>query len=280
MGVGQSSIGRILGQTVRRIGRKVASSFGFRFPSAHMSVAAHLRSARHIAVLTGAGVSAESGIPTFRDAMTGLWKDYRPEDLATVAGFRRDPQLVWTWYRMRRMKVREVQPNPGHRALAHMAAAAQRFSLITQNVDGLHARAGSRDVIELHGNIGRVKCADCDRAAEDFADTEEIPTCRHCGGLLRPDVVWYGELLPRRAIERASEAAGSCDVFLSIGTSNLVEPAASLPWEAARAGARVIVINTASEGQPSGRTIHHLVGKSGEILPELVAEAWPGRSAD
>ena len=238
-----------------------------------------LRSARHIAVLTGAGVSAESGIPTFRDALTGLWENYRPEELATLAGFRRDPQLVWSWYRARRLRINETQPNPGHLALARLALSAPRLSLITQNVDGLHARAGSHDVIELHGNIGRVKCADCDEVADPFDDTESIPNCQWCGGLLRPDVVWFGEMLPRLALERAETAARTCDLFLSIGTSNIVEPAASLPWEAARRGAAVVVINPTDEGQETGSNIYHLLGRSGEILPTLVAAAWPEEGA-
>jgi NAD-dependent deacetylase len=221
-------------------------------------------------------VSAESGIPTFRDALTGLWKDYRPEELATVAGFRRNPRLVWGWYRARRLRIGEAKPNPGHLALAKLATLVPRCTLITQNVDGLHARAGSRDVIELHGNIGRVKCADCDRVAESFEDGEEVPSCPICGGLLRPDVVWFGELLPRAALERAERAAQTCDLFFSIGTSNLVEPAASLPWIAARMGARVVVVNTSDDGQESGPGIVHLIGRSGDLLPALLAEAWPG----
>ncbi len=226
-------------------------------------------------MLTGAGVSAESGIPTFRDTMTGLWADYRPEDLATPRGFRRNPDLVWSWYRMRRLAVADARPNAGHQALAAMERLVPGFTLITQNVDGLHARAGSRDVVELHGNIGRVKCFACNRVAETFEDTDAVPRCRACGGMLRPDVVWFGELLPPRALERAQQAAAGCDVFLSIGTSNVVEPAASLPWIAARRGALVVVINMTDEGQQTGDRIRHLMGPSGEILPRLVAAAWP-----
>ena len=238
-------------------------------------VIAALRSAEHVAVLTGAGVSAESGIPTFRDALSGLWENYRPEDLATTQGFRRDPQLVWSWYRMRRLKVATAVPNAGHRALAAMEQVVSRFSLITQNVDGLHERAGSRDVIELHGNIGRVKCLDCGQAPTAFEDTEILGRCGFCGGMLRPDVVWFGEFLPPLALSRAQEAAASCEVFLSIGTSNVVEPAASLPWTAARHGAEVLVINTTDEGQRFGERIHHLTGLSGEIVPALLRAAWP-----
>lgn len=234
-----------------------------------------LRAAEHVAVLTGAGVSAESGIPTFRDALTGLWADYRPEDLATAQGFRRDPETVWSWYRMRRLRVAEAVPNPGHLALVTMERTVPRLSLITQNVDGLHEKAGSRDVIELHGNIGRVKCFDCGQAPTRFEDTEAIGRCEFCGGMLRPDVVWFGEFLPPLALSRAQEAASSCDVFLSIGTSNVVEPAASLPWTAARQGAVVAVINTTDEGQRFGERIHHLTGPSGDVLPALVRAVWP-----
>jgi NAD-dependent deacetylase len=225
--------------------------------------------------LTGAGISAESGVPTFRDGLTGLWETYRPEDLATPQGFRRDPEMVWRWYRMRRLAVAKATPNPGHEALRAIEQRVPRFSLVTQNVDGLHGRAGHRDVIELHGNLARVKCFECDRVAERFDDTDELPRCEHCSGPLRPDVVWFGELLPREAMERAARAARTADVFFSIGTSNLVEPAASLPWSAARNRATVIVINTTDERQRSGPNIHHLLGRSGEVLPALVAAAWP-----
>ena len=238
-------------------------------------VAGALRSAGQVAVLTGAGVSAESGIPTFRDTMTGLWADYRPEDLATPRGFRRNPDLVWSWYRMRRLAVAEARPNAGHQVLAAMEQLVPGCTLITQNVDGLHTRSGSRDVVELHGNIGRVKCFDCSRVAETFEDTDAVPRCPACGGMLRPDVVWFGEMLPPQALERAQQAATGCDVFLSIGTSNVVEPAASLPWIAARRGALVVVINMTDEGQQTGDRIRHLMGPSGEILPRLVRAAWP-----
>jgi len=246
-----------------------------RFPA---EVVAALRGAEKVAVLTGAGVSAESGIPTFRDALSGLWASYDPEELATPRAFRRNPSLVWRWYRERRHRVAECDPNPGHLALARLQDLVPRLTLITQNVDGLHQRAGSREVIELHGNIGRVKCADEDRVVTEFADTEEPPRCPECGGLLRPDIVWFGELLPPLAIERAQHAAQLADVFLSVGTSNLVEPAASLPWMAARSGVLVAVVNTSDEGQGFGPRIHHLLGKSGDVLPDLVRTAWPAVS--
>lgn len=227
-----------------------------------------------MAVLTGAGASSESGIPTFREALTGLWSNYDPEELATPHGFRQHPDLVWRWYRSRRLRLAEASPNAGHLALARLEGLVPRLSLITQNVDGLHQRAGSRDVIELHGNLSAVKCFECGRVPSSFVDSDDLPRCPTCEGPLRPDVVWFGELLPAAALERALAAATSADVFLSVGTSNLVEPAASLPWTAARHGATVIVINPATEGQRSGPRIHHLLGKSGEILPALVAAAW------
>ena len=234
-----------------------------------------LRTARRVAVLTGAGISAESGIPTFRDALTGLWANFRPEELATPEAFRRNPELVWNWYRMRRQRLGEVQPNPGHYALAELARRVPELTLITQNVDGLHARAGSREVIELHGNITRVKCFEGEHQATDFTDSEKVPLCARCGSLLRPDIVWFGELLPVEALRRAQAAARSCDLFLSVGTSNLVEPAASLPWLAAATGASVVVVNPSSEGQRSGSRIHHLAGPAGVVLPALLREAWP-----
>ena len=234
-----------------------------------------LRTARHLAVLTGAGISAESGVPTFRDAMTGLWERFRPEELATPEAFRRNPDLVWRWYRERRLRLREVEPNPGHHALVELERRAPRFTLITQNVDGLHARAGSRDPIELHGNIATVSCFDQRHPAAEFPDTDAVPRCEICGSPLRPDVVWFGEMLPAGALERAQEAAQTCDLFLSVGTSNLVEPAASLPWLAAASGATVLVVNTSMEGQRSGARIHHLHGPSGRVLPELLRAAWP-----
>jgi NAD-dependent deacetylase len=234
-----------------------------------------LRSARHVAVLTGAGISAESGVPTFRDAITGFWERFRPEDLATPEAFQRNPDLVWRWYRERRLRLGSVAPNPGHHALVELARRVPRLTLVTQNVDGLHTRAGSRDVIELHGSLSRVVCFEQRHPALEFADTEAAPRCTRCNSLLRPDVVWFGELLPLEALARAQEAARSCEVFLSIGTSNLVEPAASLPWLAARRGAEVIVVNTTMEGQGTGPTVHHLIGPAGRMLPELLRAAWP-----
>jgi NAD-dependent deacetylase len=235
-----------------------------------------LREARRVAVLTGAGISAESGIPTFRDALTGLWARYRPEDLATPEAFARDPGLVWQWYAWRRAIVERAEPNAGHRALAAFERRVPDFALVTQNVDGLHQRAGSSRVLELHGNIMRTRCSRDGNPVERWADGSDLPPlCPACGAPLRPDVVWFGEPLPAAALDAAWRAAGACEVFLSIGTSNLVEPAASLPWHAASAGAEVIVINTAIEGQRRGPRIRYLVGPAGQVLPALRAAAWP-----
>jgi NAD-dependent deacetylase len=234
-----------------------------------------LRVARRVVVLTGAGISAESGIPTFRDAMTGLWAQFRPEELATPEAFARDPKLVWEWYAWRRARVEQAEPNPGHRALVALETRVPEFLLVTQNVDGLHARAGSRRIVELHGNIMRSKCFDCDRAADAVpADTGAPPRCTHCGGRLRPDVVWFGEMLPADALGEAMRASTESDVFLSVGTSTVVEPAASLPFYALRGGASVIEVNP----DPTPLTPHasfSLRGPAATVLPALVAAAFP-----
>lgn len=227
-----------------------------------------------MAVLTGAGVSAESGVPTFRDAQTGLWAQYRPEDLATPRAFERNPRLVWEWYAWRRNLVAGAKPNPAHTTLAKMQTRFSQYHLITQNVDGLHQRAGSRDVIELHGNIARTKCFDEGTVVATWPDTGDVPPrCPHCGGLLRPDVVWFEESLPQAEMERALRAARTCDLFLSIGTSTVVYPAASLPFEALHTGATVVEINP--EPTPFTDDAHFVLpGAAGEVLPEL----WAGIS--
>lgn len=233
-----------------------------------------LRRATHVAALTGAGTSAESGVPTFRDAQTGLWAKYDPLELATPQAFRRDPRLVWEWYAWRRGLVAKAEPNAGHLALAALEKRAPRFTLITQNVDGLHQRAGNTAVIELHGNITRTKCADCARVVNEWPPTDEVPPrCPHCGGLLRPDVVWFNEMLPFDALSAARTAARDCDLFLSIGTSAIVQPAASIPLEAAEYGAVTVEINP--HPTPLSRFVDYaLAGPSGVILPALVAAAW------
>lgn len=234
-----------------------------------------LRRARRVTVLTGAGVSAESGVPTFRDAQTGLWARFRPEDLATPEAFRRHPRRVWEWYAHRRALVAQAAPNAAHRALAEWERQVETFTLVTQNVDGLHQRAGSRRVIELHGNLTRTKCFDEDTLVTAWADTAEVPPrCPRCGGLLRPDVVWFGEVLPEAALGQAFTASRDCEVFLSVGTSAVVYPAALLPLEALRHGATVVEINP--EETPLTTQAHFfLQGRAGELLPRLLDATRP-----
>jgi len=226
-----------------------------------------------VAVLTGAGVSAESGIPTFRDAQTGLWAKFDPAQLASSEGFRADPPLVWRWYAARRARVSEAKPNAGHRALAAAAARFEQFTLITQNVDGLHVRAGSRNVIELHGNILRSKCfAECGVV---FADPDALPPgepphCPRCKSFLRPDVVWFGEMLDPVVLERAERAATDSSVMLVVGTSALVYPAAGLPLAARRHGAQVVIVN------PDETDLDPIAdvcvrARAGEALPQILA---------
>ncbi len=205
----------------------------------------HIAQARRVAVLTGAGISAESGIPTFRDTSSGLWAKFDPVKLASEDGFRADPPLVWRWYAWRRGLVGAAQPNAGHLALAAAQARFDAFELITQNVDGLHARAGSAP-IELHGNLMRTVClARCGFVEDDplLLPDGEPPRCPACGDWLRPGVVWFGEMLDVATLQQAQAVAARCDVLLVIGTSGLVYPAAGLPAEALRRGAKVIVVN-------------------------------------
>lgn len=234
-----------------------------------------LRRAAYIVVLTGAGISAESGVPTFRQAQTGLWAQYDPQALATPQAFRRRPQLVWDWYAWRRELVAGVEPNAGHIALAAIEAHAPRFTLITQNVDSLHQRAGSRAVIELHGNLARTKCSREDRVVETWPESDDRPPrCPACGAFLRPDVVWFGEALPAEALDAAFDAARAADVFLTIGTSGIVQPAASLPLLAQSSGATTVEVNP--EDTPlSARMTYTLRGPAGVLLPALVAAVWP-----
>ena len=230
-----------------------------------------LRAAESIAVLTGAGVSAESGVPTFRGA-GGLWGRFRAEDLATPQAFERDPKLVWEWYDWRRRNLAEIQPNDGHYALAALERSRPAVTLITQNVDGLHTLAGSRNVVCVHGNVWMIRCTLCGREVEDRrAPLPELPPrCAACGGLMRPGVVWFGEMLPREAWRRAEVAARGCGVFLVAGTSAQVYPAAGLIEIAAGTGARVVEVNL-EETPVSAAVDLSLRGKCGEILPQLVA---------
>jgi NAD-dependent deacetylase len=237
-------------------------------------LADELRVAKHVVALTGAGISAESGVPTFRAAQTGLWARYDPLELATPEAFRRQPRVVWEWYAWRRELVARASPNPGHLALVEMERRVPRWTLITQNVDGLHQRAGSRAVIELHGNIRRIKCSREGEVVESWEETGEVPPrCPRCGAPLRPDVVWFGEALPSQALTEAFVAAGTCDLFLSIGTSGVVEPAASLPYEALRRGAVVVEVNP-EETPLTAQATYALRGPAGRALPALVRAAW------
>jgi NAD-dependent deacetylase len=229
-----------------------------------------LRDASSIAVLTGAGVSAESGVPTFR-GNSGLWKQYRAEELATPGAFARDPKLVWEWYDWRRSLIAQAKPNPGHYALAAAEARAAKFTLITQNVDGLHELSGSRNVLRLHGSIWMLRCLECGRECEDRrTPLPELPPRCECGGMLRPGVVWFGEALPAKIWREAEQAARQADLFLLIGTSAVVYPAASLAPIAKSAGARVVEINIAETGLAEGID-EFLQGPSGELLPQLIA---------
>jgi NAD-dependent deacetylase len=228
-----------------------------------------LAAAHSVAVLTGAGISAESGVPTFRGP-GGLWREFRPEDLATPEAFARDPRLVWEWYDWRRSLIARAQPNAGHRALAALQGKMRSFQLITQNVDDLHERAGSWRVIRLHGNIWQLQCLSCGRKVYDESvPLDPLPPRCTCGGLMRPAVVWFGEPLPADAIRAAVASAQRADVFLVVGTSSLVYPASSLPRVAYERGTRVIEVNVElTELTP---LVHiSLQGKSGEVLPQLI----------
>ncbi|MDH3748481.1 MAG: NAD-dependent deacylase [Gammaproteobacteria bacterium] len=227
-----------------------------------------LRDARHVCVLTGAGVSAESGVPTFRDAQQGLWAKYDPHQLATPEGFLDNPPLVWRWYRWRRELVSQVEPNPGHHALAKLQELVPRLTLVTQNVDGLHQRAGSNDVIEFHGNLFVNRCF-AEGCVIDKDDDATVPTCPGCGSHVRPGVVWFGEAIPEAALNESFATAADCDLFLSVGTSSLVFPAAGLVDVARDAGAVTVEINL--EPTEHADTFDYaLAGKSGELLPELI----------
>lgn len=235
-----------------------------------------LRDARRVVASTGAGMSRESGIPTFRDAQEGLWARFNPEELATERGFRAAPARVWGWYAYRRQRILECAPHAGHRAMAAMERILSELVVVTQNIDGLHQAAGSSDVIELHGSIRRFKCLDRGHAfrgelpAGPVAEAELEPLqCPECGSPLRPDVVWFGELLPTAATERAWKLAQRCDAMLVVGTSGMVWPAAELPFVAARAGARIVEVNPVRSEVTRVADVF-LDGPAGEVLPLLV----------
>jgi len=225
--------------------------------------------AKSVSVLTGAGISAESGVPTFRGE-GGLWRNYRAEDLATPEAFRRDPGLIWEWYNMRREKIALLSPNMAHKALASFEKKTADFTLITQNVDGLHEEAGSKNILELHGNIWKVRCTGCGKVAENHdLPIDILPRCRDCGGLLRPHIVWFGEMLSTDIINEAYAALERCDILLVVGTSGVVQPAASMASMARQAGAYVVEVNI--EATPNSQAVDEAVkGKAAEILPALL----------
>ncbi len=231
-----------------------------------------LRDANRVAILTGAGISAESGIPTFRGE-EGLWKKYRPEELATPAAFSQDPKLVWEWYDWRRGIIGQKEPNPGHKVIARWEETFPTFSLITQNIDGLHQKAGSKNIWELHGNIWKLRCTEEGTVTENYeTPLKEIPPlCPNCGALLRPHVVWFGESLSPTILQKSIQLSSECDVMFVIGTSAVVQPAASLPFEASEAGAKIVEINP----DPTPLSLYadfSIRGKSGEILPLIDEE--------
>ncbi|HEY5622905.1 MAG TPA: NAD-dependent protein deacylase [Gammaproteobacteria bacterium] len=230
-----------------------------------------LADAQRWAVMTGSGISAESGVPTFRDAQVGLWEQYDAEELATPEAFVSNPQLVWDWYVWRRELVAAADPNAGHRALARLATLKPGLALITQNVDGLHQRAGNEDVIEFHGRIDRDRCFSCKQVPKTIIGSDQRPPpCPCCGGPLRPDVVWFGEAISHIVLERALEAATGCDLFLSVGTSSLVYPAAGLAEAAAARGATIVEINT-NPTPLTPRADFPLQGLATFWLPAIVA---------
>ena len=245
-----------------------------------------LRAARRVVILTGAGVSAESGVPTFRDKQTGLWESFDAAELATPHAFRRDPSLVWGWYEWRRATVLGAQPNAAHRAIAAMGKLVPQFTLITQNVDDLHERAGSPGVLHLHGELSRPYCEACHHSyvhSEGIPDLPqggariEPPQCDACGAMIRPGVVWFGESLPHLPWRSACEAAMHCDVFFCCGTSSLVQPAASLTDMAIRGGAATIQINPNATDYDGSVTVA-IQGPAGVVLPRIVAETWKSAS--
>lgn len=246
------------------------------------TAARYLKQAEHIVIFSGAGVSAESGIATFRDALTGLWSRFDPQRLATPEAFQADPELVWGWYEWRRAQADRVQPNPGHIAIAELERHVPRVTIVTQNVDNLHERAGSGRVIHLHGSIHDPRCFSCARPMQiPVAETEPPadgqrtppPRCLNCNGMARPGVVWFGEALPEEAWQAAWQAVEECDVLLSVGTSAAVYPAAQLPHLAIEKGATVIHVNPQPVETRSEREIV-LIGPAGKSLPLLLKKAF------
>ncbi len=241
-------------------------------------VAKLLACSRFAIAFTGAGISAESGVPTFR-GKNGLWKTYRAEELATPEAFRKDPPLVWSFYRWRMGKIIRAKPNPAHYALAELERMGILKAVITQNVDDLHREAGSRGLIELHGNIFRVRCTSCSYTEnlkesgrlDEFLEERDLPRCPKCGSLLRPDVVWFGEPLPQTALAEAFSIAEKADLVLVIGTSGLVYPAAYIPYIVKERGGKVVEVNTERSGITPIADIF-LRGRAGEVMGKLLSE--------
>jgi NAD-dependent deacetylase len=244
-----------------------------------------IKTAKHLVVLTGAGVSAESGIPTFRDALTGLWENYEAETLASEDGFSADPALVWGWYEWRRNKVLQSKPNPAHETIAKLATPIPKFTLITQNVDDLHERAGNVDVLHLHGSLHTPRCFDCNAPYDlpkEITQNYQLkesrivpPKCVLCDGDIRPGVVWFGEMLPPDVWEDSLVACEHCDVMLIVGTSGLVYPAANLPHIAHKNGATLVQVNPTITSL-NGVATYNLHGKAGDILPKLYDATFLG----
>ena len=239
------------------------------FPS---GLAEKICESKRLMFFTGAGVSAESGIETFR-GKGGMWHKYSASDLATPEAFERNPNLVWEWYQYRRSKVRAAEPNIGHYTIAEFEKLFESVSVVTQNIDNLHNRAGSSNVIELHGNIEKNYCSNCGKRFDfiTFEETKKVPTCDDCAGNIRPDVVWFGEMLPEEAFSSANYKATSCDICFVVGTSAIVYPAALIPETAKRAGAMLVEINI-EETNLSRIADYSLIGKSGIILSNLLTE--------
>ena len=232
---------------------------------------------RKLVVTTGAGMSKESGIPTFRDAPSSLWANYNPEDLATPEGFRRDPPLVWNWYVERRKMIGQATPHPGHFAVAELEPMFDEFLVVTQNIDDLHRKAGSKRIVEVHGNIFRYKCFDNNHPVEKLPATTEVPPRCHCGSMIRPDVVWFGEMLAQEDLDRAFAALSACEAVLVVGTSGLVYPAAGFPHAAKSMGAAVVEVNP-EETPITDLADVFVKASAGEALPPLVEQLKTARN--
>ena len=228
-----------------------------------------IKNAKHIVFFSGAGISAESGIATFR-GKDGIWNKFKPEELANFNAFMQNPRMVWEWYHYRRQIVKQAIPNAGHVAIAEFQEYIPQVTVMTQNIDNLHKRAGSNNIFELHGNIERNYCIICKTFYNDTEEMVEVPKCK-CGGLIRPDVVWFGEYLPEDQFQGAEIASSECDIFFVVGTSAIVYPAASLIYTAKHAGAYIIEVNM-EETEISSLTNKSLIGKAGLILPEILGK--------